>query len=77
MAKDYSTFDIENEISIFETGQEPLIGQPKDDHIFSIGAKVAFGHPNGIRLRDGTLLTFFWCTIEDVTHTRWVRLEVS
>ena len=31
--------------------------------------------PEGVVLPDGDLLTHFWCTVEGITHTRWVRLS--
>ena len=42
----------------------------RNEHI-----QIAFGKPGGVQLPDGDLLTFFWCTAEGVTHTRWVRLS--
>ena len=39
--------------------------------------KIAFGKPAGIVLADGTVLTWFWCTSEGVTHTRWVQLRIE
>ncbi len=31
----------------------------------------------GVLLANGDLMTYFWCTSQGVTHTRWVRLQVD
>ena len=77
LGRDMSTFDTENEIAVFRAGPETMLGSPKDDHFLSKNNKIAFGRPNGVGLADGTILTWFWCTIKGVTHTRWVALEMS
>ena len=38
---------------------------------------IAFAKPGGLLLPDGELMTYFWCTAQGVTHTRWVRLRVE
>ena len=73
-ARDLSTFDTENELVVFRPGQETTTGRPKDEHFLSANEKIAFGRPNGVALADGTILTWFWCTIGGVTHTRWARI---
>lgn len=76
-ARDPSTFDTASEVAVFQAGREVAVGRPKDEHFLSKNEKIAFGRPNGVGLADGTILTWFWCTIGGVTHTRWARVAVE
>ena len=53
-----------------------MVGQAVDDFIDK-HQKIAFGRPWGRQLPDGALLVYFWCTLEEITHTRWVRLRLT
>jgi len=77
LAEDLSTFDTDNEITVFDAGDETVTGKPEDDHFLSLNEKIAFGRPNGVCLADGSVLCWFWCTIGGVTHTRWVQVGLS
>ena len=37
---------------------------------------IGFGRPGGALFPDGDVMTYYWCTTEGVTHTRWTRLRV-
>ena len=76
LGRDLSTFDTENEIAIYLAGRESMVGKPKDEHFLSRNEKIAFGRPNGVQLPDGTILIWFWCTTDGVTHTRWARVQL-
>jgi len=77
VTEDLSTYDIENEVVVFDAGAEATLGQTDHENFLAEHLLIAFGKPQGIVLNDGTLLTFFWCTSGGVTHTRWVRLAVA
>ena len=75
IGKDYSTFDLENEIVIFDAKAEATTGKAKSDNFLEEHMAIGFGKPSGILLDDGSLMTYFWCTVDGVTHTRWARLR--
>jgi hypothetical protein len=77
VTEDFSHFDVEKEVVVFDAGKEATLGKPQSDHFFEEHLLIAFGKPAGVRLPDGDLLTYFWCTSQGVTHTRWVRLRVE
>ena len=71
-----STFDLDNEIVLFDAGQEATHKRSRNDNFLDEHLGIAFGKPSGILLNDGSILTYFWCTSQNVTHTRWVKLDV-
>ncbi len=73
---DLSHFDLENEVIVFDAGAEATLGKTDHDNFLAEHLLIGFGKPKGIVLRDGTVLTFYWCTSGGVTHTRWVRLTI-
>ena len=75
VTEDLSTYDVANEVVVFDAGAEATLGQTDHDNFLAEHLLIAFGKPKGIMLNDGTLLTFFWCTSGGVTHSRWVRLR--
>jgi hypothetical protein len=77
IAMDLATFDTDHEIAIFGAGAETSLGNLEDDHFLTKNFHIAFGRPNGVALADGGLLAWFWCTIDEVTHTRWVRVAAE
>ena len=77
ITEDLSTFDLEHEAVVFDAGAEATLGDPEHDNFLAEHMLIAFGKPGGVLLPDGDLMTYFWCTVEEVTHTRWVRLRVG
>ena len=76
LTEDLSTFDLENQVVVFDAGAEATLGDPESDNFLAEHMLIAFGKPVGVVLPDGDLMTCFWCTTEGVTHTRWVLLRV-
>ena len=76
LTEDLETFDVENEVVVFDAGKEATLGNPETENFLATHMKIAFGKPGGTLLSDGTLMTYYWCTAGGVTHTRWVRLSV-
>ena len=74
---DLSTYDVENEAVVFDAGAEATLGAPSSDNFLAEHMLIAFGKPGGVLLSDGDLLVYFWCTVREVTHTRWTRLRVQ
>ena len=62
-------------IAVFDAQAEATIGKPKSDSFLDEHMTIGFGKPSGILLEDGTLMTYFWCTSDGITHTRWARLR--
>lgn len=77
LSDDLVSFDREREVVVFDAGVEATFGETDHENFLAEHMLIAFGKPQGICLADGTLLTFFWCTSQGVTHTRWVRLSVD
>ena len=77
LSEDLATFDTENEIAVFDAGAEATLGNPDHDNFLAEHMLIGFGKPGGVLLPDGDLMTYFWCTSQGVTHTRWVRLRVD
>jgi BNR repeat-like domain len=77
LSEDLSHFDREREAVVFDAGKEATFGHTDHENFLAEHLLIAFGKPGGICLADGSLLTFFWCTSQGVTHTRWVRLAVD
>lgn len=77
LSEDLTTFDREAEVTMFDAGAEATFGETDHENFLAEHMLIAFGKPQGICLADGSLLTFFWCTSQGVTHTRWVRLSVD
>lgn len=76
VTEDLSNFDLDDELVVFDAGAEATLGEPDHENFLAEHMLIGFGKPKGIVLRDGTLLTFFWCTSSGVTHTRWARLTI-
>ncbi len=77
LTEDLSTYDLDNEVVVFDAGREATLGNPDHENFLAEHMLIAFGRPGGVLLSDGDLLTYFWCTVDGVTHTRWARLSVS
>ena len=76
ITEDLENYDIENQAVVFRAGEETMTAKAVDEFI-DAHQKIAFGRPWGILLPDGDLLVYFWCTVESVTHNRWVRLRIA
>ena len=77
LTEDLSTFDTDNEVVVFDAGAEATLGDPDHPNFLAEHMLIGFGKPGGVLLPDGDLMTYFWCTSQGVTHTRWVRLKVD
>ena len=77
LSEDLVEYDVDHEVVVFDAGAEATLGDPENENFLAEHMLIAFGKPGGVLLPDGNLLTYFWCTTEDVTHTRWVRLSIS
>ncbi len=77
LSEDLENFDLENEVVVFDAGAEATLGDPESENFLAEHMLIAFGKPGGLLLPDGELMTYFWCTAQGVTHTRWVRLAVE
>ena len=76
VTEDLSRFDVDNEIVVFDAGAEATLGDTQHENFLAEHMLIAFGKPGGVVLPDGDLMTYFWCTVRGVTHTRWVRLRL-
>ena len=77
LTEDLSSFDVDNEVVVFDAGAEATLGDPRHENFMAEHMLIAFGKPGGVLLPDGDLLTYFWCTSQGITHTRWARLRVD
>ena len=76
LTEDFSTFDVEDEVVVFDAGVEATLGDPESDNFLAEHMLIGFGKPGGVLLANGELLTYFWCTVRGVTETRWGLLKV-
>lgn len=77
ISDDLSTFDRDRELIVFDAGAEATLGTTDHENFLAEHMLIAFGKPQGFLDADGTLLTYFWCTSQGVTHTRWVRIAIE
>ena len=77
LTEDLETFDVENEVVVFDAGAEATLGAPESENFLAEHMQIAFGKPGGVLLDDGTIMTYFWCTVAGITHTRWVHLRAD
>ncbi len=77
LSEDLEHFDVENEVVVWDAGAEATLGDPETENFLAEHMKIGFGRPAGVRLPDGDLLTYFWCTSGGITDTRWVKLRVE
>ena len=75
LTEDLETFDVDGEVVVFDAGAEATLGAPESENFLAEHMQIAFGKPGGVLLDDGTIMTYFWCTVGGITHTRWVRLR--
>lgn len=77
LTEDLTHFDTENEIVVFDAGAEAALGNPDHPNFFAEHMLIGFGKPGGVLLSNGDLMTYYWCTSQGVTQTRWTRLEID
>ena len=77
LTEDLETFDTDGEVVVFDAGAEATLGAPETDNFLAEHMQIAFGKPGGVLLDDGAIMTYFWCTVAGITHTRWVRLRAD
>ena len=77
LTDDLAHYDVENEMVVFDAGAEATLGEPEHQNFLAEHMQIAFGKPAGVRLSTGTLLAWFWCTSEGITHTRWVEFRAE
>lgn len=77
LSEDLVNFDTDNEVVVFDAGDDAMIAEPRSDSALDMNLTIGFGRPFGTILPNGDLYTTFWCTREGVTHTRWVRLRAN
>ena len=77
LTEDLEHFDVENEVVVFDAGKEATLGEPENENFLAEHMQIAFGKPGGTLLPDGAVMTYFWCTVAGITHTRWVKLRLE
>ena len=77
LTADLETYDVENELVVFDAGAEASLGTPDSENFLAEHLLIGFGKPGGVTLPDDDLMIYFWCTSAGVTHTRWVRLRIK
>ena len=77
LTDDMESFDVANEVVVFDAGAEATLGDPGAENFLAEHMQIAFGKPGGVLLQDDTIMTYFWCTVDGVTHTRWARVRVE
>ena len=76
LTEDLATYDVDGEIVVFDAAAEATLGETDHENFLAEHLLIAFGKPGGVLLPDGDLMTYFWCTADGVTHTRWARVRV-
>ena len=77
LTDDLAHYDVENEMVVFDAGAEATLGEPEHQNFLAEHMQIAFGKPARVRLSTSTLLAWFWCTSEGITHTRWVEFRAE
>ena len=75
VSEDLVNFDTQNEVVVFDAGDDAMVREPRSDSALDMNLTIGFGRPFGTALPNGDLYAAFWCTRDGVTHTRWVRLQ--
>ena len=77
LSDDLANYDVADEVVVFDAGDEAILGEPGHDNFLAEHMQIGFGKPGGILLSSGSILTWFWCTSDKVTHTRWAELRLK
>ena len=75
MTNDLKNYDIENEIQIFDAGDEAVLGTPIEGNVFSINLAQGFGRPGGTVLKNGQVLLYYWGTKNGIAQSMWTIVE--
>lgn len=75
VSRGLSKFD--DEVVVFDTGDEALIGEPDRADVLATNMAQGFGKPGGVILPSGDLMVTYWGTVEGVSHTRWARVALA
>ena len=68
-------YDIENEIQIFNAGDEAILGTPIEGDVLSINLAQGFGKPGGTLLKNGQILLYYWGTKNSISQSMWTTVE--
>jgi hypothetical protein len=60
----------EEEIVIFDAGDEALLGTPDRSDALATNMAQGFGKMGGVLLETGDLMVTYWCTVDGVSHCR-------
>ena len=77
LSEDLSTYDLDNEVVVFDAGSEATLGDPDHENFLAEHMQIGFGKPGGILLSSGSILNWFCCTSDKVTHTQWAELRLE
>jgi len=66
-----------DEITVFDARAEASLATAQSENFLAEHLLIAFGKPGGVQLADGDLLVWYWCTKQNITHTRWARLRLA
>jgi len=77
ISDDLTRFDVTGQLTLFDAGVEATLGTTEHENFLAEHMLIGFGKPGGILLAEGTLMTWFWCTVSGVTHTRWAKVAVD
>lgn len=77
VGENFSYYDVDQEAVVFDAGLEATMGTTDSDQFLAEHMLIGFGKPGGHLEAEGTVVTYFWCTSQGVTHTRWVRLRIE
>ena len=75
MTNDLKNYDIENEIQIFNEGDEAILGTPIEEDVLSINLAQGFGKPGGTLLKNDQILLYYWGTKNSISQSMWTTVE--
>ena len=75
MTNDLKNYDIENEIQIFNAGDEAILGTPIEEDVLSINLAQGFGKPGGTLLKNDQILLYYWGTKNSISQSMWTTVE--
>jgi GAF domain-containing protein len=75
LAIGYENFD--EEIVIFDAGDEALLGDPDRSDALATNMAQGFGKMGGVLLKTGELMVTYWGTVNGVSHCRWATVQVD
>ena len=75
MTNDLKNYDIENEIQIFNAGDEAILGTPIEEDVLSINLAQGFGKPGGTLFKNDQILLYYWGTKNSISQSMWTTVE--